>query len=92
MNLKLVKLTEFKRVKIIKDFTIYLISEMQKFSLNVQTYEHKKTENEMVKKELLLLDEEDIVYKLVGPILVKEDTAEARMNVDKRLEFINKEM
>jgi prefoldin beta subunit len=65
---------------------------MQKFSLNVQTYEHKRTENEMVKKELNLLDEEDVVYKLVGPVLVKEDTAEAKMNVEKRLEFINKEM
>jgi hypothetical protein len=32
------------------------------------------------------------VFKLVGPVLVKQDAAEARANVNKRLEFIASEM
>ena len=32
------------------------------------------------------------MYKLVGPVLVKQEQAEAKSNVDKRLEFIKGEM
>ena len=32
------------------------------------------------------------IYKLVGPVLLKQDTAEAKTTVDGRLEFIEKEM
>ena len=32
------------------------------------------------------------VFKLVGPVLIKQDQAEAKGNVDKRLEFIRGEM
>jgi prefoldin beta subunit len=32
------------------------------------------------------------VYKLVGPSLVPQDQAEAKQNVEKRLEFIRSEM
>lgn len=32
------------------------------------------------------------MYKLIGPVLVKQDQAEAKANVDKRLEFIKSEM
>jgi len=56
-------------------------------------------ENEMVKKELEMLtsnesDSSDacVVYKLVGPLLVRQDTYEAKANVGKRLEYIEKEM
>lgn len=38
------------------------------------------------------MDEEAKIYKLVGPVLLKQDRAEAVMNVDKRLEFIQSEM
>jgi prefoldin beta subunit len=34
----------------------------------------------------------NVVFKLVGPVLVKQDQAEAKSNVDKRLEFIGAEM
>ena len=34
----------------------------------------------------------NLVFKLVGPVLVKQDQAEAKSNVDKRLEFIRGEM
>lgn len=32
------------------------------------------------------------VYKLVGPVLLKQGTVEAKSTVDGRLEFIEKEM
>jgi prefoldin beta subunit len=57
-----------------------------------QTYAQQANENDMVKKELDLLDDEAKVYKLVGPVLLKQDVDEAKTNVNKRLEFINKEL
>ena len=32
------------------------------------------------------------IYKLVGPVLLKQDTAEAKSTVDGRLEYNQKEM
>jgi prefoldin beta subunit len=46
----------------------------------------------MVKTELNFLEEGDIVYKLVGPILVKQEHEEAKHDVNMRIEFIGKEM
>lgn len=46
----------------------------------------------MVNNELNFLEESDVVYKLTGPILVKQEQTEAKHNIEKRLEFINKEM
>lgn len=42
-------------------------------------------------QELELVEEDASVYKLVGPLLVKQDLVEARANVGKRLEFITSE-
>eukprot|EP00761_Pharyngomonas_kirbyi_P012705 gb/GECH01012732.1/.p1 GENE.gb/GECH01012732.1/~~gb/GECH01012732.1/.p1 ORF type:complete len:137 (+),score=59.56 gb/GECH01012732.1/:1-411(+) len=52
-------------------------------------YESQKNENEMVLKELELLEDDAQVYKLVGPALVGQDLEEARNNVQKRIEFIS---
>ncbi|KMZ65640.1 Prefoldin subunit [Zostera marina] len=50
-------------------------------------------ENELVIKELDLLGEDDDgVYKLIGPVLVKQDLAEAKANVRKRIEYIEAEL
>ncbi|KAG0557151.1 hypothetical protein KC19_11G106200 [Ceratodon purpureus] len=49
-------------------------------------------ENEMVQKELELLDDDANVFKLIGPVLVKQDLAEAKANVNKRLEYITAEL
>ncbi|CAM9893335.1 unnamed protein product, partial [Ectocarpus fasciculatus] len=49
-------------------------------------------ENTLVKGELDLLSEEDTVYKLVGPVLMKVDLEEAKHNVTKRMEFIESDM
>ena len=43
-------------------------------------------------QEFSTLKPDSEVYKLIGPILVKQDQADARANVDKRLEFIRSEM
>lgn len=49
-------------------------------------------ENEMVQKELELLDDDANVFKLIGPVLVKQDLAEAKANVNKRLDYITAEL
>ncbi|CAI9101678.1 OLC1v1039057C1 [Oldenlandia corymbosa var. corymbosa] len=49
-------------------------------------------ENELVLKELELLNEDANVYKLIGPVLVKQDLAEARANVRKRIDYISAEL
>lgn len=49
-------------------------------------------ENELVLKELDLLNEDANVYKLIGPVLVKQDLAEANANVRKRIEYISAEL
>ncbi|XP_042376016.1 prefoldin subunit 6-like [Zingiber officinale] len=49
-------------------------------------------ENELVLKELELLNENSNVFKLIGPVLVKQDLAEANANVRKRIEYISAEL
>ncbi|CAH9119268.1 unnamed protein product [Cuscuta europaea] len=49
-------------------------------------------ENELVLKELDLLNEDANVYKLIGPVLVKQDLAEASANVKKRIDYISAEL
>lgn len=39
-----------------------------------------------------MLDDDARVFKLVGPVLIKQDHAEAASNVNKRIEFIKKEL
>jgi len=46
----------------------------------------------MVKEELELLKEENDVFKLIGPVLVKQDLYEAKQNVDKRIDYIKAEL
>ncbi|XP_058196455.1 prefoldin subunit 6 [Rhododendron vialii] len=49
-------------------------------------------ENELVLKELDLLNEDANVYKLIGPVLVKQDLAEANANVRKRIDYMSAEL
>ncbi|GMH01490.1 hypothetical protein Nepgr_003329 [Nepenthes gracilis] len=49
-------------------------------------------ENELVLKELELLNDDANVYKLIGPVLVKQDLAEANANVRKRIDYISAEL
>lgn len=43
-------------------------------------------------QELDLLNEDANVYKLIGPVLVKQDLAEANANVRKRIDYISAEL
>ncbi|KZT62694.1 Prefoldin [Calocera cornea HHB12733] len=47
------------------------------------------TENE---QEFKSLTSDNDVYKLIGPVLVKQDQSEAKSNVEKRLEYIRNEI
>ncbi|KAL3777060.1 hypothetical protein ACHAW5_006311 [Stephanodiscus triporus] len=58
----------------------------------------QRNENELVKQELDVCGQEasegsdSVIYKQVGPVLIKNGLDEARETVDKRLEFISGEM
>ena len=54
--------------------------------------ESQKTENDLVREELHHLEEGAGVYKLIGPVLVSQDASDAKMIVEKRLEYINGEI
>ena len=43
-------------------------------------------------QEFGTLKPENTIYKLVGPVLVPQEQAEAKANVDKRLDFIRNEL
>ena len=69
-----------------------LQEELQQLRNNQQMLMQQQNENEMVKQELdLLNDSTDQVYKLVGPVLLKNDTDDAKQTVDQRLELIKGE-
>ncbi|BCR85430.1 tubulin-binding prefolding complex subunit YKE2 [Aspergillus chevalieri] len=57
-----------------------------------QKLESQQQENQGVQDEFASLDEESNIYKLVGPVLLKQDKTEAVMAVNGRLEFIEKEI
>lgn len=58
-----------------------------------QQLDSQLSENLQVQKEFKgLKEEENQVYKLVGPVLMKVEQEEAKTNVDKRIEFIKGEM
>nr|SVE76807.1 EOG090X0MQF [Daphnia longispina] len=56
-----------------------------------QQLDSQLTENSGVKEELNLLESDANVFKLIGPVLVKQDLEEARQNVNKRIDYITGE-
>ncbi|KAH8405305.1 hypothetical protein KR222_004088 [Zaprionus bogoriensis] len=54
--------------------------------------ESQLNENKCVLDELNLLGPENKVYKLFGPVLVKQELEDSRQNVGKRIEYISKEL
>ncbi|KAL0585560.1 hypothetical protein ABG067_004701 [Albugo candida] len=69
-----------------------LQEELQVLVTQQQKYTQQANENSMVKQELDLVHDETKVYKMVGPVLLKQDLEEAKTNVKKRIEFINHEL
>lgn len=69
-----------------------LQKELQKSVSAHSQLEAQYNENTIVKDELAILGEDARVFKLVGPILVRQDLVESRDIIDKRLEYISGEM
>eukprot|EP00752_Nemacystus_decipiens_P011507 g10218.t1 len=67
-------------------------NELQALAASRNQFYQQANENGMVKQELDLLEDEAPVFKLVGPVLMKQDLEEAKQNVAKRLELIEREM
>ncbi|CAO1618739.1 unnamed protein product [Sympodiomycopsis kandeliae] len=57
-----------------------------------QQLDSQLSENVQVQKEFKNLKPSNNVYKLMGPVLMKTDTDEAKSNVEKRIEFITSEI
>lgn len=43
-------------------------------------------------QEMDLLEDDAVIYKLIGPVLVRQELSEARQTVEKRLDYISKEL
>ncbi|GAB7361264.1 hypothetical protein MBLNU230_g1324t1 [Neophaeotheca triangularis] len=57
-----------------------------------QKLESQQQENKSVQDEFAGLADDANIYKLVGPVLLKQDTAEAKSTVDGRLQYIETEI
>ena len=65
----------------------------QKTLVARQSLDSKLNENKLVKDELDRLEEgESKVFKLIGPALIRQDTNDAKQNVNKRIEYITGEL
>ncbi|CAG90318.1 DEHA2G07106p [Debaryomyces hansenii CBS767] len=56
------------------------------------TLETQYQENKIVLNEFDNLNEDSKIYKLTGPILMPQEYGEAKLNVTKRIEFIEGEI
>ncbi|XP_037032549.1 probable prefoldin subunit 6 [Bradysia coprophila] len=66
--------------------------EFSKLVQQRQLLDGQLNENKSVLDELNLLGADNKVYKLFGPVLVKQELEESRQNVAKRMEYIKKEL
>jgi prefoldin beta subunit len=66
------------------DFRVELVSSIN----SLQAMASQLSENQLVKEELDMLDEDAKVYKLVGPVLMPQDLTEAKDVVATRIKFI----
>lgn len=65
----------------------------QKTLVARQTLDSQLNENKLVKEELDRLDDSDAkVFKLIGPALIRQETSEAKQNVNKRIDYITGEL
>ncbi|TVY94191.1 Prefoldin subunit [Lachnellula willkommii] len=65
---------------------------LQNYVNSRQKLESQQQENKAVQKEFSGLKDEANIYKMVGPVLLKQDKTEAVLAVDGRLEYIEKEI
>ncbi|XP_053658586.1 probable prefoldin subunit 6 [Anopheles marshallii] len=68
------------------------IKEYAKLMQTHQQLDGQYIENKSILEELQMLKPTNTVYKLYGPVLVKQDLEESKQNVGKRIEYISKEL
>ncbi|KAI5240720.1 hypothetical protein E4T47_08579 [Aureobasidium subglaciale] len=81
-----------KQLQALSDDYSSLQNELQTTVAARQKLESQQQENKGVKSEFANLDDDANIYKLVGPILLKQEVSEAKSTVDGRLEFIQNEI
>ncbi|CAK5027105.1 unnamed protein product [Meloidogyne enterolobii] len=86
------KMRQLERGYYILYFKSFDILDRTRCITNRKQLESQMTENRMVKEELDRLEEGAEVFKLIGPVLVKQELGEAKENVQKRIDYIQKEM
>ncbi|XP_013417321.1 prefoldin subunit 6 [Lingula anatina] len=64
----------------------------QKYVSARQQLDAQLNENSLVKEELDRLSDGSNVYKMIGPVLVKQDLGEAKQTVQKRIDYISGEI
>lgn len=69
-----------------------LQKELQKYYQTHRQLSAQLSENENVKEDLEMLTSGNTIFKLVGPVLVKQDIEEAKETVGKRISYITSEM
>ncbi|CAF0926155.1 unnamed protein product [Didymodactylos carnosus] len=67
-------------------------NEMKKYVAQQQNLYVTKTENEFVKQEFETLEADATVYKLIGPVLIKQELSEGKETVEKRLVYCDGEL
>lgn len=65
---------------------------LQKLVSSRTQLETQFQENKIVKEEFDTLPDDTTIYKLMGPVLLPQDESEAKINVDKRIEYIKREI
>ncbi|KAK2873775.1 hypothetical protein FQN49_002079 [Arthroderma sp. PD_2] len=83
---------EQKKIQALSDEYQKLQTELEEAIGAREKLEAQQQENTSVQKEFKSLDDDANIYKLVGPILLKQEKSEAVMAVDGRLDFIEKEI
>ncbi|PGH18669.1 hypothetical protein AJ80_04417 [Polytolypa hystricis UAMH7299] len=81
-----------KQLQALTDEYQNIQTELQEVVAAREKLEAQQQENQGVQKEFSSLNNSANIYKLVGPILLKQDKTEAVMAVDGRLDFIEKEI
>ena len=82
-----------REVKEVRAFTALISEQQDRYAV----LSGQLKENELVQEELEVLEKDptqkaNVIYKLIGPVLIKQDYNEAKGNVNKRMEFIQNEM
>ncbi|KAH7043781.1 Prefoldin [Macrophomina phaseolina] len=81
-----------KKLQDLSDDFQKLQTELQTIVEARQKLESQQQENKGVQQEFENVGDDANIYKLVGPVLLKQDKSEAVLAVSGRLEFIEKEI